>query len=422
MNAPVMRPNGTVLNETGYDPETGIILESTVEVPPVPDYPTAEQIRQAKDLLLEVIVDFPVVGSGRSTWLAGPLSYFGREMYEGPTPGIAFDGNIPGVGKSKSAQAQSMICLGTAVAGSSYVWDEVEIRKKVSTWLESGVGYVLNDNIPLRAELGNATWDALLTDDKWDDRRLGSNDAISVPNRFIWAFSGCNIVVAKDTMRRVIHCRQETNREDPQNRTSSEFLHPELLPWIKSERPRLIQAVLTLLRGWVVAGRPTGRVLGSFEGWSSVIGGCIEWLGMPSPINTQDEYAERIGSTGEAGTLLVFLRAWFELFGSEPHKAKDVLSLLTNEDAALREAQRYVQWSKVESDGTVGLSIPTPSCTPTRTYGTPSYPFVALVVGSPVPSSWVRSLLATSRHRRASSGWLVIWTPTRRSWTGGLSG
>ncbi len=169
VNAPVMRPNGTVLNETGYDPETGIILESTVEVPPVPDYPTAEQIRQAKDLLLEVIVDFPVVGSGRSTWLAGPLSYFGREMYEGPTPGIAFDGNIPGVGKSKSAQAQSMICLGTAVAGSSYVWDEVEIRKKVSTWLESGVGYVLNDNIPLRAELGNATWDALLTDDKWDD-------------------------------------------------------------------------------------------------------------------------------------------------------------------------------------------------------------------------------------------------------------
>ncbi len=214
---------------------------------------------------------------------------------------------------------------------------------------------MLVDNIPLRAELGNATWDALLTSATWDDRRLGSNEPISVPNLFIWAFSGNNVVVAKDTKRRVIHCRQEINREDPQKRLASEFLHPDLLSWIKQERPRLIHAILTLLRGWAVAGRPPGQVLGSFEGWSTVIGGCIEWLGLPSPISTQDEYDERIGSTGEAGALLVFLRAWIEAFGFELRTVRELLTLLGNEDAALREAQRHVHMPEEDSDGTIGL-------------------------------------------------------------------
>ena len=361
VNAPVMRPNGTVLNEPGYDEETGIILEPRVKVPRVPEYPTPEQVKEARDLLMEVIVNFPIVGSGGATWLAGPLSYFGLEMYEGPTPGFAFDGNIPGVGKSKIVQAQSMICLGTAVAGSSYVWDEVEIRKKVSTWLESGIGFVLVDNVPLRAELGNATWDALLTNVTWDDRRLGSNETISVLNRFIWTYSGNNIVVAKDTKRRLIHCRQETEREDPENRPRSDFLHPELLPWIQAERPQLVHAVLTVLRGWVVAGKPPGSmILGSFEGWSRVIGGVIEWLGLPNPIRTQQEYDDRVGSTGEAGALLVFLRAWVNVYGFESRTVREVLTLLGNEDAALKEAQRHVQMPKEDSDETIGLNEKNP--------------------------------------------------------------
>ena len=356
VNVPVMRSNGTVLMEPGYDAETGIILEPQLTVPPIPENPTSEQIQEAKDLLLEVIQDFPVVGSGRSSWLALVLSFFGREMYEGPTPGIAFDGNAAGVGKGMIVQSASMICLGDVVGDNSYVWDEVEIRKKVSTWLEKGIGFVLVDNIPLKAELGNATWDALLTSTRWDDRKLGSNESISVANKFIWSFSGINIVVAKDSKRRIIHCRQETNMEKPAERPASDFLHPELLAWIKQERARLVAAVLTILRGWVCAGRLPGKTpLGSFEGWATTIGGVIEWLGMPSPVKTQSEYEARMGSSGDAGALSVFLHAWFDVFKLEAKKIKEVLSLIETEDIAFREAQKRTHLPKEESDGTIGL-------------------------------------------------------------------
>jgi hypothetical protein len=37
---PVLRPDGTLLSQPGYDPETGLLLESTAEFPAIPDQPS----------------------------------------------------------------------------------------------------------------------------------------------------------------------------------------------------------------------------------------------------------------------------------------------------------------------------------------------------------------------------------------------
>src|SRR5262249_53374184 len=52
---PVLRPDGTVLSEPGYDPATGLLLELAGEAPVVPDAPTQAQAVAARDALLEVV-------------------------------------------------------------------------------------------------------------------------------------------------------------------------------------------------------------------------------------------------------------------------------------------------------------------------------------------------------------------------------
>ena len=82
------------------------------------------------------------------------------------------------------------------------------------------------------------------------------------------------------------------------------------------------------------------RVLGSYEAWSATIASCVEWIGVGNPIDTQPEYEQRRGDTGDAGTLRPLLIAWRTTFGEEPKKASEVVSLIRNEDIRVQEERR----------------------------------------------------------------------------------
>jgi hypothetical protein len=63
VGAPVLRPDGTLLQEPGYDPATGLYLASKVQLDPVPEKPTAVQVATARKFLLdELLGDFPWIG------------------------------------------------------------------------------------------------------------------------------------------------------------------------------------------------------------------------------------------------------------------------------------------------------------------------------------------------------------------------
>jgi hypothetical protein len=62
------------------------------------------------------------------------------------------------------------------------------------------------------------------------------------------------IVIVGDTGRRLCHVRFETSQENPEERR--DFLHPNLLAWVRREQPRLAYAAATLLSAYFAAGRP----------------------------------------------------------------------------------------------------------------------------------------------------------------------
>jgi hypothetical protein len=61
--APVLRPDGTLLQDPGYDDATGLYLASKIPLNKVPAEPTAQQVEAARAFLLdEFLHDFPSCG------------------------------------------------------------------------------------------------------------------------------------------------------------------------------------------------------------------------------------------------------------------------------------------------------------------------------------------------------------------------
>src|SRR5262249_22130913 len=54
---PVLRPDGTILSQPGYDPETGLQLESVDAFPTISERPSRAEAIAALDVLLDVVAD-----------------------------------------------------------------------------------------------------------------------------------------------------------------------------------------------------------------------------------------------------------------------------------------------------------------------------------------------------------------------------
>src|SRR5262249_40599676 len=114
-----------------------------------------------------------------------------------------------------------------------------------------------------------------------------------------------------DTARRTLHIRLESPLENPEDR--ADFLHGDLLSWVRSERPRLVAAALTILRAYVVAGKPDMKckVWGSFEGWSRLVAHACVWVGLEDPQSTRAELEST--SDSRKAALVSLMSGWARL-------------------------------------------------------------------------------------------------------------
>ena len=307
-DAPILRPDGSVWQTRGYDEVTDVLFESGgAEFPPVPDCPTLDDAKAGVVDLLEVACDFPFEAEEhRAAWLAGLLTPLAQSAFTGPSPLFLVDSNVRGVGKGLLAQTIGCIVLGREMPVSSYAHDREEMRKIVTSIAIAGDQLILLDN--LEGAFGNAALDRALTTTRWKDRVLGVNKMIDLPLTPAWYATGNNVAVAADTARRVIHVRLDTLMELPEERTG--FRHPNLLAWIRENRPRLLTAALTILSAYCKAGRPAQslRPYGSFEGWSDLVRQAVVWVGMDDPCLTRIKLAETSDISMDA--LSQLLAAW----------------------------------------------------------------------------------------------------------------
>ena len=76
-----------VLQAEGYDPVTRVMYSPSTKFEFVPDRPSQNEVIEARERLLDLVVDFPFAQPvHRNAWLAGLLTFFARPAYDGATP------------------------------------------------------------------------------------------------------------------------------------------------------------------------------------------------------------------------------------------------------------------------------------------------------------------------------------------------
>src|SRR5262249_28591521 len=139
---PVLRPNGTVVSEPGYDKATKLLYQPgfNLSVPPIPDKPSRKAIRAALQLLLnEVLVDFPFDGQeSRANTLGLLLPPIVRPAITGPVPLALLDKPKRGTGASLLAELISLIVTGRPAEMGGAPTDGEEWRKAITARLCRG--------------------------------------------------------------------------------------------------------------------------------------------------------------------------------------------------------------------------------------------------------------------------------------------
>ena len=206
----------------------------------IPPSPTKSDVREALELIQEVICDFPFVDeASRANASAAMLTPICRPAISGPTPLALIDAPQAGIGEGLLADVISLIATGRHAALYSAQSSADEWRKQLTTILSEGSSVVIFDN--LEGCLKSAQLSKALTAETWADRILSKNQAAVLPVRCSWLATGNNIRLGGDIPRRCFQIRMDPQCPRPFERT--DFRHPNLKAFVKANRIRLIRAL-----------------------------------------------------------------------------------------------------------------------------------------------------------------------------------
>lgn len=317
---PVLRADGSVLDVAGYDRDTAMLYRPSadLDMPPVPEHPTAAQVTDAIALLLgELLGDFPFTDAGsRANALALLLTPIIRSLIPGCVPLALLDAPEHGTGKTLIAEVVSIIATGRSAALMSAPTDEEEWRKRLTSILAQGSTVVTIDNVD--DPLESTSLAAILTARTFSDRILGETRMVELPVRCTWAATGNNILVRGDLPRRCYLIRLDAQRYHPWERGADEFQHP-LPEWAHEARERLLVALLTICRAWAAGGceKLEPRVtLGGFEDWQRIVGAILATAGVEGFLSNLESFYEAADDDREEW--VAFLSAWHDALGFRP--------------------------------------------------------------------------------------------------------
>lgn len=334
--SPILREDGSVFDSPGYDPASCLYYKSEgdLSVPPIPEHPTKDDLINAAALLKEPFLDFPFVKevdmvNAMGTVIAITL----RTLIDGPCPAVMLNKRQQGSGATLLGNVFSVIGNGSPAYVETWPTgknSEEELRKRITSILMEARPLVMFDNIENRAQ--SAVLGAALTSEKWQDRLLGKNALVSVPQRTIWILNGNNLQVSGDLPRRCYEVAIDPKLPRPWQRKPENFKHPMLIEWVQAHRGEILGAIFTMARGWIQAGRPVPAdlpVLGGFEEWTRVVGGILAHSGVEGFLqNLTELYEKSETDDGWAG----FLAAWYGVWGEGRIKVAEVIKKLQDDE------------------------------------------------------------------------------------------
>ena len=332
--APIFGRDGAVETTPGYLAGSAVLFEAEpgFAVGEIPAKPSGDEVAAAKALLLdELLGDFPFTSDAeRAHAVALLLLPFARAMINGPTPLHLIEKPTPGTGATLMVDAVATIVTGRPANIMTEGRDEDEWRKRLTAKLRSMPVLLVIDNV--RGKLDSSALAAALTAPSWEDRLLGRSEMVQFPIRCCWIATGNNPELSNEIARRIVRIRLDAGVDQPWRRET--FRHPELLGWLHEKRAALVRACLLLVQNWIAAGRPRSpKRVGSFEAWSSIMGGILSTAGIPGFLGNIDELYER--SDSESESWRSFVTRWWSEFRTAPVRVAEILPLALSAEPPL---------------------------------------------------------------------------------------
>jgi hypothetical protein len=332
IQAPTLRFDGSILENPGYDKDTGLFFNpGHTMFPKIEEHPTFSQAEQALNLLLELLKDFPFEGEASKTVAISAIltGLIRRSIRTAPLHG--FTAPKMSSGKSLLADVVGLIVTGRSNSFISQAENEAEEAKRLLAVLLEGDSIVCYDNI--ERPFGSAALCTVLTEVEYKDRVLGETKNIGVPTNATFLATGNNLTFVGDISTRAILCRIDPKEEHPEKREFDIDLRKHVL----QHRGDIVHAGLTILRAYHVAKRPKQNIkpFGRFEEWSDWVRSVLIWLGMEDPCKSRKDIEEADPVRLSLGNLL---GAWYEIFGTLSVRAKDVVKRAFEETSKTREA------------------------------------------------------------------------------------
>ena len=310
-HVPLVRPDGTLLDTPGYDPDSRLLYLPDRELAALPTANlTGHTIADAVAMVRYPLADFRWAGKhDEANYIGLMLTPLLRLLCPPPYKLGVITAHQPASGKSLLASL--LRTLHGGVFRSEVPEDEPEMRKQITSILDMTTGPVVQfDNVS--GILRSSTLAGLLTSARWDDRRLGGNTMVSARNDRLWIVTGNNANLGGDLVRRSIWVAIDPGVPNPELR--HDFAIADLAAWTARHRGELLRALLILIRAWIAEGQPKQTVRAdSYGDWIATVRGILEVAGIPGTFDHEESAQQTIGEDDQEWA--DFLTAVENVFG-----------------------------------------------------------------------------------------------------------
>jgi hypothetical protein len=290
ITTPTLRPDGSLLGEPGYDPETELYLQLGLRLPPIPEHPTKDQALAALKLLIDLLSEFSFKRIGgehekrlnRSVALSGLLTPLVRGSL--PTaPMHLIAAHMAGTGKSYLVDTAAVIATGRLCPVITALKSVEETEKRLGSIILSGIPMISLDNCT--HDLGGEFLCQIAERPVVKVRILGRSETPDCEVHTAVYATGNNITFRGDMVRRGLVCNLETLDERPELRK----FNRNTLRQAGANRSTYVAAGLTVMRAYLAAGAPeVCGPFGSYAEWSTMVRSPLIWLGEPDPVASID--------------------------------------------------------------------------------------------------------------------------------------
>ncbi|CAK0758837.1 hypothetical protein CCP3SC5AM1_2550002 [Gammaproteobacteria bacterium] len=341
---PVMEPNGRIISKSGYDADTGLLIDISGKWPII-ENPTREDavaaIEQFRHLLRYYPWSTPVDFSVALSLMISPIA---RAMLPA-TPLHAVEAPEAGTGKSLLVNVASILATGNNAVVMDYGRDPDEAEKRLNGLLLSGDPFIAIDNV--EHPLQGSTLCQTVSEEARQIRQFGKLDSIKTPMTAFLTATGNNLVISKDLVRRSLVCRLDAKTERPELRT----IDQNLLAEVKERRRELVGHVLTIISAYQLAGAPNvvKTAIGSFDEWNRMVRSAIVWAGEADPVESQELTK---GEDPAREALYAIFSAWNLVIGKDPVTVAEVIRRCEH-NQELRDAVAMVAERRGNIDGRI---------------------------------------------------------------------